>query len=62
MGKTLFVLELEEPRLRKKFAPAAKKHKSKKTYSRKDKHKGLRETAPGYAGGFFIGKKLPVRL
>lgn len=62
MGKTLFVLELEEARTRKKLAPPAKKHKSKKCYSRKDKHKGLRDTAPGQAGGFFrCGTTLPHR-
>ncbi len=53
MGKTLFVIELEEPKQRKKHAPPAKKHRNVKLYSRKQKHKGLRETAPGQTGGFF---------
>ena len=39
MGKTLFILELPEPKVRKAQAPPVKKHKNKKLYSRKMKHK-----------------------
>lgn len=53
MGKTLFVLELPEPEVRKAQAPPVKKHKSKKLYSRKLKHKGRAgEANPRQAGGF----------
>lgn len=39
MGKILFTLELPEPEVRKTQAPPVKKHKDKKLYSRKVKHK-----------------------
>lgn len=39
MGKILFTLELPEPEIRKIQAPPVKKHKNKKLYSRKAKHK-----------------------
>lgn len=51
MGKTLFVLELPAPAPRKPQAPPVKRHKDKKLYSRKVKH---RKSPVNHAGDFFI--------
>ena len=54
MSKVLFVLEIPEPKVRKQQAPTVKAHKSAKSYSRKQKHKGRREEAPESSGAFFM--------
>ena len=54
MGKTLFTLELPEPKVRKIQAPPTKKHKDKKLYSRKMKHK--KSSVP--TGDFFMSFQL----
>lgn len=59
MGKIIFVLDIPEPKTRKAQAPTVKKHKNKKLYSRKLKHKGKAGEAPGYAGGFVLCRRLP---
>lgn len=53
MGKTLFILELPEPAVRKALAPPLKKHKNKKLYSRKTKHKKILRDP----GGFFCAPR-----
>ena len=53
MGKILFVLDIPEPEPRKATAPPVRKHKNKKLYSRKLKHKGKAGGAPGHPGAFF---------
>ena len=58
MGKVLFVLEVAEPEPRKPQAPPVRKHKSRKLYSRKAKHKGVAGD-PREAGGFFMHKLPP---
>ena len=50
MGKVLFVLKFQEPKVRKKQAPPEKRHKDVTKYSRKQKHKAQREEAPGNSG------------
>lgn len=59
MGKTLFVLELPEPEPRKKQARPVQKHRNKKLYSRKTKHRGRAGEGPGNAGAFVIGAVAP---
>ena len=54
MSKVLFVLDIQEPKVRKKQAPPNKRHKDVTKYSRKQKHKAKREEAPGNSGAFFI--------
>lgn len=53
MGKILFVLDIPEPEPRKKAARPVQKHKNKKLYSRKVKHKDKAGVAPGQPGAFF---------
>lgn len=55
MGKILFVLEVPEPAPRKPLAPPSKKHKDKKLYSRKVKHK---KSPVNPAGDFLISFSL----
>ena len=50
MGKVLFLLKLQQPKVRKKQAPPEKRHKDVTKYSRKQKHKAQREEAPGNSG------------
>ncbi len=52
MSKVLFVLEIPEPKVRKQHAPTVKQHKTAKSYSRKQKHKGRHEEAPESSGAF----------
>ncbi|MDR1241913.1 MAG: hypothetical protein LBM00_03885 [Deltaproteobacteria bacterium] len=47
MGRVIATLELPEPRVRKKTAGAVQLHRDKNKYTRKDKHKGLREESRG---------------
>ena len=54
MSKVLFVLNIQEPKVRKKQAPPNKRHKDVTRYSRKQKHKAQREEAPGNSGAFFF--------
>lgn len=51
MSKTIMIIELPEPKVRKQHAPPAKAHRKKTTYSRKRKHKNRPDE-----GAFFIGK------
>ena len=53
MSKAVFVLELPDPKIRKKHAPPGKVHNDASKYSRKCKHKARREEAPGNSGSFF---------
>lgn len=53
MGKILFVLDIPEPEPRKAAAPPVQKHKNKRLYSRKVKHKDKTGGAPGWPGAFF---------
>lgn len=48
MGKTVMVLVIPEPKVRKATAKPVRKHKDKTTYSRKAKHK-----TPEW-GSFFV--------
>lgn len=54
MGKIIFALEIPEPKWRKDLARPVQKHKNKKLYSRKNKHKGRAGEASGISGAFFI--------
>ncbi len=58
MGKTVMVLVIPEPKVRKETAKPVRKHKDKTAYSRKAKHK-----TPDW-GSFFVrrGKTDPKRF
>ena len=55
MGKTVMVLVIPEPKVRKATAKPVRKHKDKTAYSRKVKHK-----TPEW-GSFCIDRKPPAR-
>ena len=56
MGKTVMVLVIPEPKVRKATAKPVRKHKDKTAYSRKAKHK-----TPRMGVFFCIERKPPAR-
>ena len=53
MSKVLFVVELPAPKGRKRHAPPEKVYKDATKYSRKQKHKDVKEKLPDQQSGSF---------